>query len=69
MTCIFINYGVGVKGYKLWDFVAGNVLYRNNVIFRKVKSSSTVVQPKEDGKKFMVQIPPKTKKFEPKNEQ
>jgi len=33
VKCIFIRYGVGVKGYKLWDLVAKKVLYnRSNIL-------------------------------------
>jgi hypothetical protein len=44
-------------------------LYRRNVIFREVKPSPIVVQLEEDEKKLVVQLPPKTKKVEPENEQ
>eukprot|EP01018_Ginkgo_biloba_P030831 Gb_14962 [translate_table: standard] len=37
VKCIFISYGVGVKGYKLWDSMAERVLYSRNVIFKEVK--------------------------------
>lgn len=33
VKCIFISYGVGVKGYKLWDPIAEKVLYSRSVIF------------------------------------
>jgi len=57
-----------VKGYKLWDLVVGKFLYRTNVIFREVKTSPTMVHPKEDENKSMVQLSPKTKKVELENE-
>jgi hypothetical protein len=69
LKCIFINYGVGVKGYKLWDIVAFKVLYNINLIFTEVKSSSIVMQPEEHGKKLVVYPPPETQKYKPKNEQ
>jgi hypothetical protein len=69
MKCIFIGYGVGVKGYKLWDPVAGKVLYRRMLFSEKLSPSPIVVQPEEDEKKLVVQLPPKTEKVEPKNEQ
>jgi hypothetical protein len=68
VKCIFISYGIGVKGYKLWDQVARNFFYRKNGIFREVNPSPIMVQPKEDEKKSVVQLPPKTKKVEPENE-
>jgi len=46
MKCIFINYGVGVKWYKLWDLVARIFLYSRNVIFKEYyKPSPRIVQP------------------------
>jgi hypothetical protein len=45
VKCIFIDYGVGVKGYRLWDLVAKKGLYSRNVIFKDVMFSSTIVQP------------------------
>jgi hypothetical protein len=54
MKCIFINYGIGVKGYKLWDLMARKVLYSGNVIFKQVKSPPRVVQLEEDKKKSPV---------------
>jgi hypothetical protein len=69
MKCIFIIYGMGVKGYHLWDHVVGYFLYSGNVIFREVKPSPIVVQPEGDEKNSMVYISPKIEKNEPKNEQ
>jgi hypothetical protein len=43
MKCILIGYGVGVKGYKLYDLVVGKVLYGRSVIFKEVKCSPTMV--------------------------
>ena len=34
---IFIGYGVGVKGYKLWDPVVEKVLYSRTVTFHELK--------------------------------
>jgi len=47
-----------------WKF-----LYSRNVVFKEVKPSPTVVHPKEDEKKSVVQLPPKTKKAKLENEQ
>jgi hypothetical protein len=66
VKCIFIDYGIGVKGYKLCNLMNGKVLYRRNIIFREVNYSPTVMHPEED-EKLVVQQPPKNKKFEPKN--
>jgi hypothetical protein len=43
MKSMFIDYGTGVKEYKIWDIVAGKVLYHINVIFREFNSSPTMV--------------------------
>jgi hypothetical protein len=43
-------------------------LYRINVIFREAKSSPTIVQQKEVGKKSVVELTPKNEKAKPKNE-
>jgi hypothetical protein len=67
--CIFISYGVDVKGYKIWDHMARKLLYRKNVIFNEVKSSPIVLQLEEHEKNLVVHLPPKTKKDEQKNEQ
>ena len=44
VKCIFIGYGVGVKGYKLWDPVAEKVLYSRSVIFCELKPSTVLLQ-------------------------
>jgi len=51
VKCIFIGYGVSVKGYKLWDPVAEKVLYNKSVIFRELTPSSIVLQLEEKEKK------------------
>lgn len=38
VKCIFINYVVGVKGYKIWDHVDEKFKYKN-VVLRKIKSA------------------------------
>jgi len=43
IKCIFIGYDVSVKGYKLWDPMDENVLYRRSVIFIELTPSSTVL--------------------------
>jgi len=40
IKCIFIGYGIGVKGYKLWNLDTEKVLYSRSVIFREVKPST-----------------------------
>jgi hypothetical protein len=55
--------------YKLWDPMLGKVLYGKKFIFREVDPSPIVVQPKEDEKNLVVQLPPKMEKVEPQNEQ
>lgn len=67
VKCIFINYGIGVKGYKLWDLVAKRVLYSRSGIFRELNPSSVVLQPeKEEKKDDVVQLPSTPDKVEPK---
>jgi len=58
VKCIFINYGISVKGCQLWDPMVGKVWYSMNVIFIEFEPSLIVVQPEEDDKKSMVQQPP-----------
>jgi len=48
--------------------VVKKFLYSINVIFRKFNPSPIVMQGESDDKKLEVQLPPKTKKVEPKNE-
>jgi len=43
-----------MKGYKLWDPVAGKFLYGRNFILIEVKPSPIVVHPKEDENKLVV---------------
>ena len=63
VKCIFIRYGVHMKGYKLWDPVTSKVLYSRNVIFRELTSSPIVLQPDEKEKeKDVVQLPPTSEK-------
>jgi hypothetical protein len=66
MKCIFIGYGVGMKGYKLWDSMVRKILCIKKVIFREVKSYPSMMQLEEHEKKLMVHIPPKTKKMNQK---
>jgi hypothetical protein len=47
----------------------GKVLYGKKFIFREVDPSPIVVQPKEDEKNLVVQLPPKMEKVESQNEQ
>jgi hypothetical protein len=54
MKCIFISYGIVVKGCKISDLIDINFVYRRNVIFRKFKPCHIVVQLEEDEKKPMV---------------
>jgi hypothetical protein len=44
------------------------VLYSRNVIFKEVNPSPKVVQPKDNEKKPVVQLPPKIDKNKPKSE-
>jgi hypothetical protein len=64
---IFISYVVGVQWYKIWDLMVRKFLYSKNLTLREINPSPIVVQPKEDEKKSVVQLPPKTKKFELEN--
>ncbi|GLJ22727.1 hypothetical protein SUGI_0428190 [Cryptomeria japonica] len=36
VKCIFIGYGIGVKGYKLWNHVTGKVVYNRSIIFHEL---------------------------------
>jgi hypothetical protein len=45
LKCLFINDDIIVKGYNLWDPMAGFFFYIMNVIFREVKPSPIVVEP------------------------
>ncbi|KAH9291059.1 hypothetical protein KI387_044630, partial [Taxus chinensis] len=75
VKCIFIGYGYGVKGYKLWDPIAQKVIYSRSVIFREIKSSPINFQPEQhkenEQKKDVVQLPSTPKKVEsrPQNRQ
>jgi hypothetical protein len=62
VKCIFIGYGIGVKGYKPWGPVAGNFLYRRNVIFREFKPSPIMVQLEEDEKNSVIYLRPRPRK-------
>lgn len=66
VKCIFIGYGVGVKGYKLWDPVAEKVLYSRSVIFHELKPSIVDLQleKEEKHKKEVVHIPTTSKEEE-----
>jgi hypothetical protein len=54
MKYIFIGYGVGVKGCKLWYPIAEIFLYSRNVIFIEIKPSPIVVWLKDEEKKLLV---------------
>lgn len=41
VKCIFINYVVGMKAYKIWDHVDEKVKYKN-VVLRKLNYSPIV---------------------------
>ena len=69
MKRVFIIYGICVKEYNIWDPLAIKVLYRRNVVFKEVDPSPIVVQPKEDEKKSVVQLPINTDKDGLENEQ
>lgn len=64
---IFSGYGIGVKGYTLWDPMSRKVLYSKDVIFREVNPSPIVVQQKEEEKKLVFQLQLEIEKVEPKN--
>jgi len=66
--CIFNSYSIGVKRYKIWDPMADFFFYSRVVIFREGKPSPIVVKL-EEGEKSMFQLPLKTMKYEPENEQ
>lgn len=44
VKCICISYGIGVKGYKLWNHVTKTFIYNRSVIFRDLKPSSVDLQ-------------------------
>ena len=49
--CIFIGYKDGLKGYKLWNPVIGEVVYSLDVVFREIKDViKHEFQPKEPKK-------------------
>ena len=66
IKCIFIGYGVSVKGYKLLDLVTEKVLYSRSVIFYELKPSIVDLQSKkeEKKKKEVVHFPTKSKEEE-----
>jgi hypothetical protein len=64
MKCIFIDYIYGVKGYKLWDSVAQNLVHSRSVIFRETKPYSITLQPKQIKQEYVIQFPPTPKKVE-----
>ena len=57
MKCIFIGYGIGVKGYKLWNPLTEKVLYTRSVIFHEMKPNSLEKLEKTEKRKEVVQIP------------
>jgi len=59
MKCIFIGYGIGLKGYKIWDPIIVKVLYRGNFTFREVNPSPIVVQLEEDDKRSIYNYHPR----------
>lgn len=63
VKCIFIGYGIGVQGYKIWDPFIEKVLYSRSVIFHELKPSTIDLWPKKEEKqKEVVQIPSTPKK-------
>lgn len=65
IKCVFIGYGAGVEGCKLWDPKVQKVLYNTSVTFKEMKPSTIDLQPeKEEKQKEVVQILPTLKKDE-----
>lgn len=58
VICIFIGYGMRVKGYKLWNLVSEKVLYNRSVIFHELKTTSVYMQSEKIEKEEVeVEIP------------
>ena len=57
VKCIFIWYGIGVKGYKLWNPLTKKVLYSRSFIFQEMKPNSLEQLKKIEKRKEAVQIP------------
>jgi hypothetical protein len=57
VKCIFIGYGIGMKGYKLWNPLTEKVLYSRSVIFHEMKPTSLEQPEKTEKRKEAVQIP------------
>lgn len=57
VKCIFIGYGVGVKGYKLWNPVTGKVSFSRSVIFHEMKPMSLDHKIEKKGE-AKVEVPP-----------
>jgi hypothetical protein len=66
---IFINHGIGMKEYKIWDPMDRKFLYRKNVILKEVELSPTILYLEEHENNLVVHLPPKTEKHELENEQ
>jgi hypothetical protein len=58
---MFIDYDIGVKGYKIYDLISRIVFHIRNVPFREVKPSPIMVQV-EDDEKSMLYLLLKTQK-------
>jgi hypothetical protein len=64
VKCIFICYSYGMKGYKLWDPVAQNIIHSRSVIFREIKPSSITLQKKQSKHEDVIQFPSTIEKVE-----
>lgn len=65
--CIFIIYGISMKGCKLWDPIVEKVLYSRSVIFRVLKPSTIDLQVEKEEKQKNLevdQIPPTPERVE-----